>query len=42
VSVFTVAVFLIPVLTSLLFNFPKKNIIKPEVAEDAEGVLDKS
>lgn len=42
VSVFTVAVFLIPVLTSMLFNFPKKNIIKPEVAEDAEGVLDKS
>jgi len=42
VSVFTVAVFLIPVLTSLLFNFPKKNIIKPEVAEDAESVLDKS
>ncbi|GGH01812.1 TerC family protein [Mucilaginibacter phyllosphaerae] len=42
VSVFTVAVFLIPVITSLLFNVPKKNIIKPEVAEDAEGVLDKS
>jgi len=42
VSVFTVAAFLIPVLTSLLFNFPKKNIIKPEVAEEAEGVLDKS
>lgn len=42
VSVFTVAVFIIPVLTSIFFNFPKKNIIKPEVAEDAEGVLDKS
>ncbi|MBB5394056.1 DUF475 domain-containing protein [Mucilaginibacter sp. AK015] len=42
VSVFTVAVFIVPVLTSIFFNFPKKNIIKPEVAEDAEGVLDKS
>lgn len=42
VSIFTVAVFLIPVVTSMLFNFPKKNIIKPEVAEDAEKVLDKS
>jgi YkoY family integral membrane protein len=35
VSVFTVAVFIIPVLTSLLFNFPKRNIIKTEVAEEA-------
>ncbi|MBD1395319.1 TerC family protein [Mucilaginibacter glaciei] len=42
VSVFTVAVFILPVLTSLLFNFPKKNIIEPEVAESAEDVLDKS
>jgi YkoY family integral membrane protein len=42
VSVFTVAVFVIPVLTSLLFNFPKRNIIKPEIAEEAEDVLDKS
>jgi YkoY family integral membrane protein len=42
ISVFTVAVFLIPVLTSVLFNFPKKNIIKPEVAKDAGEVLDKS
>ncbi|EHQ30138.1 TerC family protein [Mucilaginibacter paludis] len=41
VSVFTVAIFLIPVITSLLFNFPKKNIIKPEVAESAEDVVDK-
>ncbi|MBD1386500.1 DUF475 domain-containing protein [Mucilaginibacter rigui] len=42
VSVFTVSVFIIPVLTSIFFNFPKKNIIKPEIAEEAEGVLDKS
>ncbi|TFF36344.1 TerC family protein [Mucilaginibacter psychrotolerans] len=42
VSVFTVAIFLIPVITSLLFNFPKKHTIEPEVAEAAEDVLDKS
>jgi YkoY family integral membrane protein len=42
VSVFTVAIFLIPVVTSLLFNFPKKHTIEPEVAEAAEDVLDKS
>ncbi|WP_428328140.1 TerC family protein [Mucilaginibacter sp.] len=41
-SVFTVSIFLIPVITSLLFNFPKKNIIEPEIAEAAEDVLDKS
>jgi len=40
VSVFTVAVFLIPVITSLLFNFPKKQSL--EVTRDAEKVLDKS
>jgi len=42
VSIFTVAIFLIPVVTSLLFNFPKKHTIEPEVAEAAEDVLDKS
>ncbi len=42
VSLFTVAVFLVPVITSLLFNFPKKHAIKLEVTEDAEKVLDKS
>ncbi len=42
VSAFTVAVFVIPVLTSVLFNFPKKGTAKPEVAEQAEKVLDKS
>jgi len=40
VSVFTVAIFVLPVLSSLLFNFPKRNIIKPEIAEEAEDVLD--
>lgn len=34
VSVFTVAVFLIPVLTSVLFNFPQKHIIKDNSAND--------
>ena len=42
VSIFTVAIFVLPVLSSLLFNFPKKNIMEPEVAESAEKVLDKS
>ena len=42
VSIFTVAIFILPVLSSLLFNFPKKNIMEPEVAEAAEDVLDKS
>lgn len=41
-SVFTVAIFIIPVLTSIFFNFPKRHIIEPEVAEAAEDVLDKS
>ncbi|WP_183565583.1 TerC family protein [Mucilaginibacter sp. SP1R1] len=40
-SVFTVGIFIIPVLTSLLFNFPKRHTIEPEVAEAAEDVLDK-
>jgi predicted tellurium resistance membrane protein TerC len=42
VSIFTVAIFVLPVLSSILFNFPKKNIMEPEVAEAAEDVLDKS
>ncbi len=42
VSLFTVAVFLVPVVTSLLFNFPKKHAVKLEITEDAEKVLDKS
>jgi YkoY family integral membrane protein len=40
-SIFTVAIFIIPVVTSLLFNFPKRHTIEPEVAEAAEDVLDK-
>jgi len=42
VSIFTVAIFILPVLSSLLFNFPKQHTIEPEVAKDAEDVLDKS
>ncbi|OKS89211.1 TerC family protein [Mucilaginibacter polytrichastri] len=42
ISVFTVAVFILPVLSSLLFNFPRKQMLKPEVAEQAENVLNKS
>jgi len=42
VSLLTVAIFVIPVITSLLFNFPKRHTINPEVARDAEKVLDKS
>lgn len=42
VSIFTVAIFVLPVLSSILFNYPKKNIMEPEVAEAAEDVLDKS
>ncbi|WP_345949558.1 DUF475 domain-containing protein [Mucilaginibacter sp. PAMB04274] len=42
VSIFTVAIFVLPVLSSLLFNFPKRHTIEPEVAENAEKVLDKS
>ncbi len=42
VSVFTVAIFILPVLSSLLFNFPRKRMIKPEIAEQAGDVLNKS
>ncbi len=41
-SAFTVAVFILPVLSSWLFNFPKKALQQPGVAEDAESVLNKS
>ncbi len=40
VSLFTVAIFVVPVLTSLLFNFPERhNSEEAEVAERAEDVL---
>jgi len=39
VSIFTVAIFVIPVLTSQFFNFPKKNIADAEVCHAAEHVL---
>lgn len=40
VSIFTVAIFVIPVVTSQFFNFPKKNIVDAEVAHSAEHVLE--
>lgn len=40
VSIFTVSIFVLPVLTSYLFNFPKKVIGDADVAEDAEEVLE--
>ncbi len=42
VSIFTVAIFVLPVLSSMLFNFPRKNIASVRVTERAEDVLDKS
>ncbi|WP_342648252.1 DUF475 domain-containing protein [Mucilaginibacter sp. CSA2-8R] len=39
VSLFTVGIFVIPVLTSLLFNFPKRHDGDADVAETAENVL---
>ncbi|MXV14978.1 TerC family protein [Hufsiella ginkgonis] len=42
VSIFTVAIFVVPVVTSLLFNFPKKTIADTPASEAAEDVLDKS
>ncbi|TAH00164.1 MAG: DUF475 domain-containing protein [Sphingobacteriales bacterium] len=41
ISIFTVSIFVLPVLTSYLFNFPKKVIGDADVAEEAEVVLDK-
>ncbi len=42
VSIFTVAIFILPVVTSLLFNYPKKTAVELEVVDKAEDVLDKS
>lgn len=42
VSIFTVAIFVIPVITSLLFNVPKRHEVEPEVADRADDVLDNS
>ncbi|WP_443939515.1 TerC family protein [Pedobacter sp. MW01-1-1] len=38
-SIFTVAIFIIPVVTSWLFNFPKKNGVESKMMEQAEEVL---
>ncbi len=40
VSVFTVAIFVIPVITSYLFNYPRKSFGDAEVAHSAEYVLE--
>jgi len=42
ISVFTVAVFVLPVLSSLLFNIPKRNKIQTELTASAEEVLNRS
>jgi predicted tellurium resistance membrane protein TerC len=40
VSIFTVAIFVVPILTSYFFNFPKKVSGGTEMAHSAESVLD--
>lgn len=40
-SIFTVGIFIVPVLSSLLFNFPKRQNIEPEVTKETENVLNK-
>jgi YkoY family integral membrane protein len=42
VSVFTVAIFLLPVLSSLLINFPRRHAASSPLTEQAEDVLHKS
>lgn len=42
VSVFTVAMFLLPVISSLLFNFPRRYSTPLILTDDAKEVLDKS
>lgn len=42
VSLFTVGIFILPVISSLLFNYPKKNKTDLQVAEKAEDVLKQS
>ncbi|MDB5014715.1 MAG: hypothetical protein JWQ25_2917 [Daejeonella sp.] len=40
ISIFTVAIFILPVLTSILFNFPKKELGDADVAIAAEPILE--
>jgi YkoY family integral membrane protein len=42
VSIFTVAIFVLPVLSSLLFNYPKKHILNATETEKSEDVLNRS
>lgn len=39
VSVFTVAVFVVPVVSSMLFDYPRKGIVEVDIAEKAKEVL---
>ncbi|TKC06549.1 DUF475 domain-containing protein [Pedobacter polaris] len=41
VSIFTVVIFILPVITSILFNYPKKKIHDTIIADEAEEVVDK-
>jgi YkoY family integral membrane protein len=41
VSVFTVAIFIVPVISSIVFNFPKKKIAASHIGEEAKEALDK-
>lgn len=38
-SIFTVAVFVLPVLSSLLFNFPRRKKVKSEIGREAEKTM---
>jgi len=42
VSIFTVLIFVVPVITSLLLNFPKRHSLHTDTVEKADDVLDKS
>jgi len=39
VSIFTVAIFILPVLSSILFNYPKKHIAEPDDSVNPEDIL---
>lgn len=42
VSIFTVLIFVVPVVTSLVFNFPKRHATHADNADKADDVLDKT
>ncbi len=41
VSIFTVAVFVVPVITSLVFNYPKRKVVELNVSKPGNEVLDR-